>query len=137
MEDNQHPTQPVVVYPDPEASVGWDETAFGSVRWWTLLSADQTPTNTMTCGITEIGPRQATTPMIHKHTQAEIYHILSGEGVVTIDGREYPVSQGATVFIPGSLAHGVANTGSEPLRFFYVFAVDALADITYEAAGDT
>jgi hypothetical protein len=32
--------------------------------------------------------------------------------------------------------HGVRNTGRAPLRFLYVFAADAIGDVTYQFSGD-
>ena len=60
-----------------------------------------------------------------------MYHFTSGVGVVRIDGVETAVRAGSTVFVPGMAWHGVRNTGDEPLRLFYVFAVDSFADVEY------
>lgn len=133
-EGNGRSITPVITYSEASEPDGWDDPTFGRVQWWTLLSADRTPTHALTCGITEIGPKPDAPVMLHQHVQPEIYHILSGEGIVVIDGVEYPVRQGATVFIPGSQPHGARNTGQTPLRLFYVFAVDSFAEVTYEAA---
>ncbi len=57
--------------------------------------------------------------------------MLSGEGVVTLGGTDYRVRPGSSVFIPGSTEHGIRNTGSLTLRFFYALAADAFTDIEY------
>ena len=67
----------------------------------------------------------------HRHTQAEIYYIISGKGIVQINGREYEVEGGSSVFIPGDAEHGIFNKGEEELRWFYVFPTGAFSDIVY------
>lgn len=72
----------------------------------------------------------------HRHTQAEIYHILDGEGDVTIDGVVSKVRAGSTVFIPSDAEHGIVNTGTVELRWFYVFPTGSFGDVVYRFRGD-
>jgi oxalate decarboxylase/phosphoglucose isomerase-like protein (cupin superfamily) len=41
------------------------------------------------------------------------------------------VNAGSTVFIPGNAEHGIVNTGSGDLRWFYVFPTSAFGDVVY------
>jgi mannose-6-phosphate isomerase-like protein (cupin superfamily) len=111
---------------------GGDEPAPGRVRWRTLLSSDRTPTDALTLGVAEIDPGGARDFRPHRHAQPEAYYILSGEGVVSLAGTDHPVRPGTTVFIPGNVAHGARNTGSERLRLLYVFPADSFGEIRYE-----
>ena len=43
----------------------------------------------------------------------------------------YTVTTGTAAYIPGNSEHGIRNTGTGPLRFFYVFAVGSFAEIEY------
>ena len=70
-------------------------------------------------------------PVVHRHAQTEAYYILSGEGIVTIDGVDHPVRAGSVVYLPGDCAHGATNTGEETLRLLYVFAADSFDEIEY------
>ena len=124
-------TRPVVIYETDCALEGWDDPVMGRVIWRTLLSGDRTPTAKLTVGIAEVGP-DAHDFHPHRHAPPEVYHILAGEGVVTVAGTDHPVRAGATVFIPANAWHGTRNTGREPLRLLYVFAVDSFADVVYE-----
>lgn len=52
--------------------------------------------------------------------RAEHWFVVQGEGVVTIDGVDHPVSQGTAIDIPLGAAHRIANTGNETLVFIEV-----------------
>jgi quercetin dioxygenase-like cupin family protein len=121
----------VVVHEETCPLEGWDDAIRGKVVWRTLLSADRTPTAQMTLGVTELGPGQPSPFLSHRHAQAEIYYVLSGEGVVQIDGVEHALRAGASVFIPGDVPHGARNTGRDVLRLLYVFAADSFSDVRY------
>lgn len=110
---------------------GWDDALRGRVVWRTLLSGDRTPTAQMTLGVTDVGPGQPSPFLPHRHAQSEIYYVLSGEGIVHIDGEEHPLRAGTSVFIPGDAWHGARNTGGAPLRLLYVFAADSFSEVKY------
>lgn len=57
----------------------------------TLLSKPKTPSSNMCCGVGVL-PLGEGHFCAHHHTQAEIYSITEGEGIVTIDGVLYNVS---------------------------------------------
>ena len=52
--------------------------------------------------------------------RAEHWFVVSGEGVVTLDGEARPVSPGSAIDVPVGTAHRVASTGTEPLVFIEV-----------------
>jgi quercetin dioxygenase-like cupin family protein len=101
----------------------------GKVVWRTLLSADRTPSESLTLGIAELQPGDALRE--HRHDQPELYFILSGEGQVLAGGPPRAVRAGTAIFFPGNARHGLANTGSVELRYVYVFAADSFADVDY------
>jgi mannose-6-phosphate isomerase-like protein (cupin superfamily) len=71
----------------------------------------------------------------HKHSQPELYHILSGQGIVEISGIQYEVKPGMTLFIPGDAEHAVLNRGQESLRWLYVFPGE-FEQVVYRFRGD-
>jgi mannose-6-phosphate isomerase len=50
----------------------------------------------------------------HLH-RSEHWVVASGAGVVTLDGRDVPLTAGGSIDIPGGAAHRASNPGSEPL----------------------
>ena len=101
----------------------------GRLTFRTIFSSESTATEGFVTGTAELA--EGGYLALHRHEQAETYFVLSGTGVVTLDGIEHPVHPGSNVFIPGSCEHGIANTGPQALRFFYVLAADAFADVEY------
>lgn len=114
----------------------WRDDVTGHVDWWTLFSADRTPTGELTVGIADVpvgAPRPARG---HTHAQSEVYVFLSGSGEVVIEGESTAVTAGDAVFIHGGVEHMAVNTGDEVLRLLYFFAADSFADIKYEFPGE-
>jgi len=111
------------------AQDGWNDPVRGRLRWRTLMSKGVTPSNGMTCGVTEFQPGEWLG--LHRHAPPEIYYIFAGAGLMSLEGREIPVKAGSAVFIPGMAEHGIRQTGTERLRLFYVFPVDSFDGVEY------
>lgn len=108
---------------------GWDDPLKGRIGWRTLFSADATPTEALTAGLAELQPGGWLG--LHRHAPAEIYYVLEGRGIVTLDGTEVEVGAGSAVFIPADAEHGIRNCGDTPLRLLYAFPVNSFADVEY------
>ena len=55
--------------------------------------------------------------LLHKHHKSEeIYHIVSGMGVMTLGDERIEVRVGDTIGIPPGKAHQIQNTGKSALR---------------------
>ena len=121
--------EPLVVDEANAPLDGWDDPVRGRMRWRTLFSKGGTPTDGITCGIAELGPGDWLG--LHRHAPLEIYYVLAGAGIVTLNGAEVAVKPGSAVFIPGMAEHGVRQTGAEFLRFFYGFPVNSLDKVEY------
>jgi mannose-6-phosphate isomerase-like protein (cupin superfamily) len=65
---------------------------------------------------------EATVPVgvatvLHKHTLTEeLYHITSGEGLMTLGENLFGVTVGDTICIPPGTPHRIRNTGSKDLK---------------------
>lgn len=82
-------------------------------------------------GVAELPAGESKQIHTHRHAQVEVYYVLSGQGIVSIAGVEYPLRPGSAVFLPGDAEHGAVNTGTETLRLLYVFAADSFDQVEY------
>ncbi|MEM9708857.1 MAG: cupin domain-containing protein [Pseudomonadota bacterium] len=110
------------------ADEGWADPAHGGVTWRGLVDADKTPSAGLTLGVMSVAPYTTLAP--HRHAPAEVYFCLEGEGVVTVDGVEYPLSPGVTVYVPGDAEHATSG-GPAGVKILYTFPTDRLADVEY------
>jgi quercetin dioxygenase-like cupin family protein len=101
----------------------------GEAEWKTLISAGLTRSESLTVGVGRLPPGGSL--HAHRHEQHEVYLVLAGRGVVTIDGTARPVGPGVAVFIPGNSLHSVDAAGDSELQMAYVFAADSFEDVEY------
>lgn len=118
----------LVLHENDRESTSWNDHR-GRLTFRTLFSADSTPSERMVTGVAEVPVDGCLA--LHRHEQAETYFVLSGVGVVTVGDTEYPVRPGTNVYIPGFRVHGIRNSGTVALRFFYVLAADSFSDVEY------
>jgi mannose-6-phosphate isomerase-like protein (cupin superfamily) len=124
--------EPVVVNADDREWETWPAHQVaqrGRVWWKTLISAGTTESSALTLGVARLPP--GATLREHRHEQPEVYFVLEGSGVVTIDGSTRRVDADAGVFIPSNAAHSIKCTGGTDLRVAYAFAADAFEDVEY------
>lgn len=106
----------------------WDDHARGTIRYRTLMSAPDTDTDSIVCGVATMAAGD--TFALHSHAHPEVYFGLDGEGDVLIDGAPHRLAPGVAIFIPGNALHGVP-LATGPLKWFYTFAADSFADVQY------
>ncbi|MGF1531854.1 MAG: cupin domain-containing protein [Puniceicoccaceae bacterium] len=61
-----------------------------------------------------IPPRTKVKPHFHRKTE-ETYHLISGAGLMTLDGQEQMIGEGEAVAILRGQWHSIENQSSEPL----------------------
>ena len=54
---------------------------------------------------------------LHTHEPEQMYYILEGHGLMTVDGEARPVQAGDCIFFPSFAEHGLKNTGDGILRY--------------------
>lgn len=60
---------------------------------------------------------------LHSHAGMDkVYHVLEGEGLFLLDGREAPMGTGMLLVAPEGAPHGIRNTGSTRLLVLAVLA---------------
>jgi quercetin dioxygenase-like cupin family protein len=120
----------LVCGPDGGRPESWDDPTRGRIDFRTLFSREETATSRLTAGVAELAPDARFN--VHRHPPPETYHVLEGQGIVTLDGVEHQVVQGSAVFIPGNAWHGIRNTGRSRLRLYYVLQADGMGDVEYD-----
>lgn len=62
-------------------------------------------------------------PFNHKHIQnEEVYIILAGNGIMTIDGESVPLNAGTAVRIAPTAVRTIENNGTTPMQFICIQA---------------
>jgi quercetin dioxygenase-like cupin family protein len=60
---------------------------------------------------------------LHAHEGMDkVYHVLAGEGLFLLEGRELPMAAGVMLVAPQGVPHGIRNTGRERLLVLAVLA---------------
>ena len=107
----------------------WEDQSRGTIRFRTLISAPETKTDSLVCGVAMLATGE--TFALHSHEHPEVYFGIEGEGDVMIDGTPYRLSPGIAIFIPSNAVHGVP-LATGPLKWFYTFAADGFAEVEYK-----
>jgi mannose-6-phosphate isomerase-like protein (cupin superfamily) len=56
----------------------------------------------------------------HTHVEEEVMVIESGHGEIICDGKTTKVGPGSVMYATPNTSHGITNTGSEPIVFYYI-----------------
>jgi mannose-6-phosphate isomerase-like protein (cupin superfamily) len=54
---------------------------------------------------------------LHNHEPEQVYYILEGSGVMTVDDERRSVKAGDCIYFPSFAKHGLENTGRTMLRY--------------------
>jgi mannose-6-phosphate isomerase-like protein (cupin superfamily) len=65
-----------------------------------------------------VKPGQTSLP--HTLRTSEVYYILEGQGLMTIDGETTPVGPGDTIYIPPGAVQYIENKGDTDLAFLCI-----------------
>ncbi len=63
----------------------------------------------------------------HLQKEDEVYYILSGEGVMQMNGKEFPVKPGDAILTRPGSSHGLKQTGKDDLTLIIVYERHAAA----------
>ena len=133
LESTKHKNLRTVVVHESDVVYEGKGTAFEhACQWRTLCSSDRMPSAKLTLCHNEILPKGLHYQGMHAHAEAQMYYILSGEGIAALDNVRQKVSAGSVMYIPGGIFHKLENTGSDPLCFLDVMATDSLANVDFK-----
>ncbi len=92
---------------------------WGSIETYTAEGTPTVGTSSMLVAELEFLPGKQLQPP-HRHVNEEFQYVISGSGTWHLNGRDVPLQKGDLMYAkPGDL-HGIANTGTEPMRFLVV-----------------
>lgn len=72
----------------------------------------------MTAGSLRLKPGMSPHPP-HTHPEEEFMVITEGMGEILVEGKTTKVAPGTMMYCAGGKLHGITNTGSEPLLFYF------------------
>jgi mannose-6-phosphate isomerase-like protein (cupin superfamily) len=58
----------------------------------------------------------------HTHTGVEAFYVLEGSGTIEQEGETIPVSANQAVVLDSTRLHGIANTGSVPMKYLVIIS---------------
>jgi mannose-6-phosphate isomerase-like protein (cupin superfamily) len=105
------------------AEVLWEESPghHGGALSKILVAAGEGGSQVIDYRISSYAPRAHVA--LHQHAAKEqIYHVLEGEGLLTIGDRKVVVRPRSYVFIPPGVPHALDNTGLGNLVFLVITA---------------
>ena len=105
----------------PAATVVWDEPPahYGGAFSKMLVRPESCGSKSIDYRISVYQPRAYVAP--HRHRiQEQVYHVLSGEGLMEIDGEQQVVRTHDVIFIPPGVSHAIRNSGLGDLTFILV-----------------
>jgi quercetin dioxygenase-like cupin family protein len=97
----------------PEAHAQWRAEKMGKT---TLFESPR-----LLVGLNAFEPGQA--HALHAHAGMDkVYHVLQGDGVFLLEGRELPMRAGDVLVAPDGVPHGVRNSGAGRLLVMAILA---------------
>ena len=58
--------------------------------------------------------------LVHKLAASEVYYIIKGSGIMSIDNEKKPVNKNDTIYIPPNTRQFIENNGKENLEFLCI-----------------
>ena len=106
----------MIEHPDvvrPEDHAVYDSRKMGKA---TLFQSDR-----VLVGLNAFEPGQE--HALHAHPGMDkVYHVLSGEGLFLLEGRQLPMRAGALLVAPAGVPHGIRNSGAGRLLVLAILA---------------
>jgi putative monooxygenase len=88
---------------------------------WILVSEKTVGSQNLAMGVNETQPGSMVPE--HRHDkEEEVMFFLQGTGKFVTEGREIPIGPGVAVYNPPGKTHKILNTGTEVLRFVWIYA---------------
>ncbi|MBX3608851.1 MAG: cupin domain-containing protein [Hydrogenophaga sp.] len=92
---------------------------FGGALSKELAGPDTTGSSRVDFRISRYAPMASVQEHVHK-VQEQIYYVLEGEGVLTLDDQRHLMHPHDYVFVPPGVRHSFTNTGTAGLVFLVI-----------------
>ena len=69
--------------------------------------------------ISEIAPGKSS-HAFHSHKGIEAIYIFHGHGIIEVEKQKHPLGSNEAIVMDATKAHGLTNTGTEPLRYMVI-----------------
>ena len=86
-----------------------------NIESFLLISPKTTDSKNLSVTLVEMGVKGI--QKIHSHKPEQMYYILEGEGIMTVNNEEKKVIPGDCIFILSNSNHGLINTGNKKLKY--------------------
>jgi len=113
--------KPAAAFVAQMARVPWQEFPghFGGALSKALVGPDNSGTRRIDFRISSYAPMAYVAEHVHK-MQEQIYYVLEGQGVLTLDKASHLMSAHDYVYVPPGVHHSFTNTGLASLVFLVV-----------------
>jgi len=103
------------------ARVPWKEFPghFGGALSKALVGPENSGSSRIDFRISRYAPNAYVGEHVHK-VQEQVYYVLEGEGILTLDGTGHLMRAHDYVYVPPGVRHGFTNTGLSGLVFLVV-----------------
>ncbi|HHW08751.1 MAG TPA: cupin domain-containing protein [Firmicutes bacterium] len=99
-----------------------------------LLAPDKNDVKELTFSHVVLHARSQTD--YHKHDRPELIFILSGAGVMKVEGKEYPIAPNYVYWVLKEEMHQMINTADNDMTFVTVFVPGYTAEENYKRCLD-
>ncbi|HUN70274.1 MAG TPA: cupin domain-containing protein [Burkholderiales bacterium] len=115
------PRRRAAAFVEQMARVPWQEFPghFGGALSKALVGPDNSGSSRIDFRISRYAPNAYVQEHVHK-VQEQIYYVLEGEGLLTLDKEEHLMRAHDYVYVPPGVRHSFANTGLDGLVFLVV-----------------
>jgi quercetin dioxygenase-like cupin family protein len=76
-------------------------------------------------------------PPLHRHREAEVFHVQTGRYLFEVDGERFEAGAGDVIAVPGGNAHGFVNITSQPASQFILIVPGLDASAFFTELADT
>jgi quercetin dioxygenase-like cupin family protein len=112
---------PPKAFVEQMARIAWQQYPghFGGALSKALVGPDNAGSKLLDFRISRYAPMAYVQEHVHK-VQEQVYYVLEGEGILTLDDEKHLMRPHDYVYVPPGVRHSFTNTGTDGLVFLVV-----------------